>query len=167
MTYFSDDIKILPNTINGDTIIKRDFGDKNIIYRVEIATCTDEDFYRDGENSGYDYIFDINMYVITKSDNDYTFYKYCSNEIETFSRKLNKFDTFDYEEIIYSDNNYNIKLSELETVEQKDNNIWWSIYNVAKMVGDKELFIRMRIIAKNIWKQRKNKNKMFKDVFKL
>jgi hypothetical protein len=98
------------------------------------------------------------MYVITKSDNDYTFYTYNSKEIEAFSRRLNKFDTFDLEEIIYSDNNHSITLSELENGEPNDNYNWWSLYNVAKMVGDKELFIRMRLIAKNIWKQRKNKN---------
>lgn len=155
MSYSLDDNKILSNTINGDTIIKRDFKEKNIIHRVEIATCTDENFYRDGENSGYDYTFDINMYVITKSNNDYTFYKYYSYEIKTFSRRLNKFDTFDDEGITYSDNKYNITLSELETNLPKDNNIWWSLYNVAKMIGDKELFIHMRTIAKNIWKQRK------------
>jgi len=155
MSYSLDDNKILKNTINGDIIIKRDFKEKNIIYRTEIATCTEENFYRDGENSGYDYTFDIIMYIITKSDNDYTFYKYYSNEIKTFSRRLYKFNTFDTEEIIYSDNNFNITLSELETNLPKDNNIWWSLYNVAKMIGDKELFIRMRTIAKNIWKQRK------------
>lgn len=160
MNYFSYNNKILSNTINGDTIIKRDFKGKNIIYRVEIATCIDEDFYRDGENSGYDYTFEIIMYVITKSNNDYTFYKYHSNLIETFSRRLYKFDAFDNEEIIYSDKNYIIRLSELESNLPNDNNIWWSIYNVAKMVNDKELFIRMRMIAKNIWKQRKNNNKI-------
>ena len=163
MTYFFNDYKILPNTINGDTMIERDFKGKNIIYRVEIATCIDQDFYRDGKNSGYDYTFDISMYVITKSDDDYTFYTY-RKEIETFSRRLNKFDTFDYNEIIYSDKNYNIRLSELENLEPKDDNNWWSLYNVAKMVGDKELFIRMRLIAKNIWKQRKNKNKIYKAI---
>ena len=67
---------------------------------------------------------------------------------------------FDNEEIIYSDNNYKITLSELESNLPNDDNIWWSIYNVAKMVNNKELFIRMRMIAKNIWKQRKNNNKI-------
>jgi hypothetical protein len=156
MSYLFDDIKILPNTINGDTIIKRDFKDKNIIFRVEIANCIDEDFYRDGENSGFDYTFDISMYVITKSDNDYTLYTYNSKEIEAFSRRLNKFDAFDNEKIIYFDNNNNITLSELENMELKDNNNWWSKYKIAKMSGDKDLFIRMRILAKKIWKQRKN-----------
>jgi len=155
MNYYSNDNKILPNTINGDTIIERDFQGKNIIYRVEIATCIDENFYRDGENSGFDYTFDISMYVITKLDNDYTFYIYNSNEIEVFSRRLNKFNAFDNEKIIYFDNN-NITLSELENMELKDNNNWWSKYNIAKISGDKDLFIRMRILAKKIWKQRKN-----------
>ena len=155
MSYLFNDTKIIPITINGYTIIKRDFKDKNIIFRVEIATCIDQDFYRDGENSGYDYTFDISMYVITKSDNDYTFYTYNSKEIEAFSRRLNKFDAFDNEKIIYFDNN-NITLSELENMELKDNNNWWSKYNIAKMSGDKDLFIRMRILAKKIWKQRKN-----------
>ena len=156
----SFDYKIIKNTINGDTIIKRDFNDKNIIYRVEIAKCIEENFYRDGKNSGYDYIFDFKLYLITKSNNDYTFYTYNGNEIETFSRKLNKFDAFSDEEITYSDNNYNIKLSELENIELKDDYNWWSIYNVAKMFGDKDLFIRMRMIAKKIWKQRKDNKKL-------
>jgi hypothetical protein len=68
----NNDTHIL-QTINGTHIIDRDFKGKNIIFRVEIATCIDENFYRDGENSGFDYTFEINMYLITKSDNNYTF----------------------------------------------------------------------------------------------
>jgi hypothetical protein len=149
----NNDTHIL-QTINGTKIIDRDFKGKNIIFNVEIATCIDENFYRDGENSGFDYTFEINMYFITKSDENYTFYVYTSNEIEAFSRRLNKFNCIDYEEIIYSGNNYNITLSELETNLPNNNITWWSLYNVAKMTEDKELVNRMKTIAKNIWKQK-------------
>ena len=149
-----DDTHIL-KTINGTKIIDRDFKGENIIFHVEIATCVDENFYRDGENSGYDYTFQINMYLITKSDENYTFHVYNSGEIETFSRRLNKFSCIDDEEVIYSGKNYNITLTELETNLPKDNNTWWSLYNVVKMTEDKELLFRMKTIAKNIWKQKK------------
>jgi hypothetical protein len=142
-------------TINGTKIIDRDFKDKNIIFHVEIATCVDENFYRDGDNSGYDYTFQTNMYLITKSDDNYIFHVYKGNEIETFSRRLNKFSCIDYEKIIYSGNNYNITLSELETNLPDNNNTWWSLYNVAKMTEDKELLVRVKKIAKNIWNQKK------------
>jgi len=154
---------IMPNndtcilqTINGTKIIDRDFKEKNIIFHVEIATCVDENFYRDGENSGYDYTFEIYMYLITKLDENYIFHVYKGNEIETFSRRLKKFDSIDFEEVIYSGNKYNITLSELEN--QVPNNIgfWWSLYNVVKMSKDQELFVRMKKIAKNIWNQKKN-----------
>ena len=138
-------------TINGTKIIDRDFKEKNIIFHVEIATCVDENFYRDGENSGYDYTFEIYMYLITKSDENYTFHVYKANEIETFSRRLKKFDSIDFEEVIYSDNKYIITLSELETNLPKDNNTWWALYNVTKMSEDKELQVRMKTIAKNIF----------------
>jgi hypothetical protein len=142
-------------TNNGTHIIDSDFKRKNIIFHVEIATCVDENFYRDGDNSGFDYTFEVNMYLITKLDNNYTFHIYKSNEIETFSRKYNKFYSLDYEKIIYSGKNDNITLSELESnLPNNNDNIWWSLYNVAKMTEDQELLSRMKIIAKNIWNQK-------------
>ena len=168
------DNKII-QTINGTEIINRDFEGKNVIFRLEIATCISEDFYRDGENSAMDYIFKFTMYLITKSDENYTFYVYHADNIETSDRRgYNKFDTFYNDQIKYSNckSNYNITLTELETNLPKPNlidwwdsnpaemreNRWWPLYNAAKMSGDKELFFRMRTIAKKIWKQRKIKN---------
>lgn len=86
MSYYEDEFVILPFSTNGDKIVSRDFKDKNILYRVEKLTLVDEDFYRDGENSGMDYEFVTEMYIITMDNNDYMIHYYYGGLVKRFSR---------------------------------------------------------------------------------
>lgn len=86
MSYYEHEFVILPFSTNGDNIVSRDFKDKNIIFRVEKLIMTDEDFYRDGENSGMDYEFNTEMYLITMNNDDYYIHYYYGGNVKRFAR---------------------------------------------------------------------------------
>jgi hypothetical protein len=86
MSHFNEDYEILPFSTNGDNIVSRDFNDKNIVFRIEIITLVDEDFYRDGENSGYDLTYETTMNIITTEGDDYSFHTYHGGCVTTFLR---------------------------------------------------------------------------------
>jgi hypothetical protein len=71
-----DDYKIIPNSTNGDKIVSRDFNTSDIVFRIEIITLTDSDFYRDGKNSCMEYLIKTNMFIITKIDSDFIIHIY-------------------------------------------------------------------------------------------
>ena len=102
MSYYFDEYHILPSSSNGDKIVARDFKDKTVIFRVEIVSLTDQDFYRDGENSGYDTTFETNMHIITKNGDDYIFHSYFGGIVEIFQRfsinLIDRYATYNYDE---------------------------------------------------------------------
>lgn len=86
MSYYFDDYKILPSSITGDNIVARDFKDKTILFRVEVNSLTDQEFYRDNGRSGYDMTYETNMYIITEEFDDYIFHSYYGGTKTQFER---------------------------------------------------------------------------------
>jgi len=76
------DCMLLPNSTDGDNIVSRDFKNKTILFRVEQLTLTDEDFYRDGDNSEMDYAFVTDMTIIAMDNDDYVFHYYYGGMVE-------------------------------------------------------------------------------------
>lgn len=115
MSNYEDDYIILPTSTNGDNIVSRDFKDKTILFRVEQYVMIYQEFYRDGNNSGYDYTFDTIMSIITVEENNYIFYEYHGNLVHRYNSKFNKQDLL---KISNSNTNYDeaevIKISSLK-----------------------------------------------------
>jgi len=133
MTYYFEDYEILPSSINGNNIVVRDFKNKTIIFRQEIVSLTDSDFYRDGENSGYDQTYETIMYIITKDGDDYIFHSYYGGIVETFQRSprmsIDIYATYNY------DKGYMTHFSSLSAKKGSDNfiNQLYYLNSIARM----------------------------------
>jgi len=91
MVYFQNEYIILPFSTNGDNIINRDFKDKPISFRIEILTKTDEEFIRDGENSGFEYEFVTEMFIITTNNDEYDIHYYNGGIVKIFSTRSSRY----------------------------------------------------------------------------
>lgn len=141
MSYYEDEFVILPFSTNGDNIVSRDFKDKNIIFRVEKLTKTDEDFYRDGENSGMDYEFVTEMYIITMNNDDYNIHYYYGGLVKRFNRSSSQnFFSTDSSKTDY-DKSCVTNVSKLEEKLGSYNFMYQleSLYSIAKMSNIKPL----------------------------
>ena len=163
MPYFDNETSLLKySSTSGGKVISRDFKDKTILYKSEIITLIDKDFYRDGKYSSMEYTFDVNMIIITNIDNEYFIHSYHSDIIEVSNYNPKPmFDTFDDEEIIYNTPFKIRKLSDIEN-EFKDkvieNNVFWHWYNIVKSSNIKEIIFRMKKMAKVLWVKQKPVN---------
>ena len=160
MPYFDNETSLLKySSTSGGKVISRDFKDKTILYKSEIITLVDEDFYRDGDNSSMEYKFDVDMIIITNMDNEYLIHSYQSDVIEVSNYNPKpKYETFTDEDIKYTTPSKIRKLSDIEN-EFKDkvitNDVFWHWYNIVKFSNIKEMIFRMKKMAKVIWAKQK------------
>jgi len=146
MFYYQQEYEILPMSTNGNKIVSRDFKEKNIVFRAEVITLVDEDFYRDGENSGYDLTYETKMIIITKEGEDYLFHFYLGGCVSTFSRwyrkNMNDFAKYEY------DDGYETSLSSLADKSGSYNyiNHLEYLHSIATMSGIEPLFKKIKTL---------------------
>jgi hypothetical protein len=155
MSYYrNDDYIILSPSINGDNIVSRDFKDKHVVYRIERVFLVDEDFYRDGENSGFDYTFSTLMTIVTQDENNYIIHEYYGG-IETFFSQRSRSAIFTKENNKTNyDKSYVVNISSLSEKSGSPNfiNQLENYYSVAQMSSIKPL---IEILKNLLKKERK------------
>jgi hypothetical protein len=141
-------------------ILDSDFLNKEpIIYTAEIARCICQEFYRDGEDSSMDYTICFDLFIITKNNEEYKFYRYYGNQIIVTLYKLSdKFKYLDYEEIKYTEDNDVYTFNDIKNAKE----YFWDWYSICKKSENEDLYKKMKTVAKVLWKEKKHEKKVLK-----
>jgi len=141
-------------------ILDSDFLNKEqIIYTAEIANCDYSDFNRDGDDSSMDYTISFYLFIITKNNEDYKFYKYNGNTIiVSLYKPSDKFRYLDSEEIKYTED---IDVHTFNDI-KNEKEYFWDWYSICKKSENEDLYIKMKTVAKVLWKEKKLEKKVLK-----